>query len=360
MIRPTRRQAQLLGASTAILLAVGVLAAVFGPYPKFLLHRVLPFESGPAGAIGQRYEVDDTDFGGSEILCIEETPVKRCDYFVQLRAPAPRQTATAKNRDNLSVDEPMLLLLRIHHGPLHPLVYYPEVVDAVAVPPELARAKLLSTDRRDVIALGREPDADGWYPALAAWRVDIDHWRLSAVSAKGLEGADPDESPTGRLPLRPELYAAIAWRDFSEPADIKRPTFDSFSTDDTEDGYTVTHLYDLTEELDVIVVFSHREFVHTHIETLPHEADLTLVHGLMADGALRGDLIGLLNLDERELPVSVNRAWRLTTQGTLVPVPLEGITCRLNPASLSFPNGPYCERSRDNRRALDELETQAT
>lgn len=349
-----------MGAPTAILLAVGVLAAVFGPYPKFLLHRVLPFESGPAGAIGQRYEVDDTDFGGTEILCIEETPVDRCDYFVQLRAPGPRQTATAKNRDNLSVDEPMLLLLRIHHGRYHPDIYYPEVVDAAAVPPELARAKLLRTDRRDVVALGKTPDADGWYPALAAWRVDIDHWRLSAVAAEGLEGADPDEPPTGRLPPRPELYAAIAWRDFRETPDIRRPGFDTFWTDDTEHGFTVTHLHDLAEELDVIVVLSHREFVDTHIETLPHEADLQLVHGLMAGGTLRGDLIGLLNLDDRGLPVSVNRAWRLTTQGTLVPVPLEGITCRLYPGTLSSPNGPFCAPSMDNRNALDELEAQAT
>jgi hypothetical protein len=348
--RPTRREQLGIGGLIAVVLAVGVLAASFGPHAGFLWHRVLPFERGPAGAVGLRYHVDEETFWlglyGRAVACVESTDRRGCAYVVHVRRPGDVDLNSRFRRQEgwVAVKQPMLWLERLRRGRGSPNVQYVEVVAAVPLPAELAGMRLLTTETRDVVAFVGDPDPDGWHPARAAWKADTRTWRLARVDPAGLRGEDPNQPARRSFASRLDLYAAVAEYRVRQPAGIK--IAGAASTDWGRKGHSITHLHDEAEGNDVVVVRPDATIGVSDVEVIPHEGERRLIYGLVSEGRLRDDLVGLLAVDDKGIARSVHVAWRLTPEGSLHPVPVQGLSCRLTEAR-AVPGG-VCQTSYDN------------
>lgn len=297
---------------------LGLVAALLGPHPAYLLHRVLPLEHGAAGSVGHHYTADEESIGlplGHTAECVESSDLRKCSYIVRLHLPGPHS----------KVSEPMLWLERTQGGPD---VYRVDVVAAVALQGDLAAARILPTEQRDVVALAGDALPDGWYSARAAWRADTRHWRLYRVDAANLRAFDPDHRPTGPLPPRPQLYATLAEGPFENPPDIKRPSIASVSTDWGRKGFRITHLYDVSGNKDVLVAARNASVGVTDVAVVPHDADVRVVYGLVSGGHPRSDLVGLLATTANGSPDVVRYAWRITSHGDLEPVAIDGLACQ--------------------------------
>lgn len=333
MRSPSRAEVLTLGPAIAILAVLGLLVAVVGPHPTYLLHRVLPFESGPGAVVGTHFNAPE-EMGilkGDALPCVGNR--RSCKYV------------TALDLNPRGDSSPRVLLWRTSPGPYEG--YRVDVLAAARVPSDLAPTRLWPTDQRDVVALPGDRDADGWYTARTAWRADTHRWTLDRIDPAGVRAYEPFKGPTGPLPARPQLYAALVDGPFVYPADIKRP--ETTHTDYRERGFEISHLYDVTENKDVLVTVRNAEYGVVDVAVAPHDADVRVVYGLMSDGRLRGDLVGLLSTTASE-PDVVQHAWHLTKDGKLDPVPSTGLTCRQRPPGGRGP-GP-CASNDDNLLAI--------
>jgi hypothetical protein len=134
---PSRQEILGLGPVIVILVVLGLVVAVVGPHPEYLLHRVLPFESGPAGEVGQHFSTEDEFYLAlhNNMECVSSSASRSCDYVAQLDPPP-------------FVSKPMLRLLYDSPAPAHNERFRVDVVGAAGIPADLAPTHMSPTEQR--------------------------------------------------------------------------------------------------------------------------------------------------------------------------------------------------------------------